>query len=60
MDVPTRNLEDSLDLMINNHTPLKYLNMTIDNSQIGDYKFEKTLGRGTFGKVKQGVHIHTQ
>jgi serine/threonine protein kinase len=26
---------------------------------IGDYKVEKTLGQGTFGKVKQGYHIHT-
>ena len=33
---------------------------TIDQIQIGDYKFEKTIGRGTFGKVKQGIHIHTQ
>jgi len=34
--------------------------MTIDKNQIGDYNFVKTLGRGTFGKVKLGVHIHTQ
>ena len=26
---------------------------------IGDYKIEKTLGQGTFGKVKQGYHIFT-
>ncbi len=26
---------------------------------IGDYKIEKTLGQGTFGKVKQGYHIYT-
>ncbi len=28
------------------------MTMTIDQNQIGDYRFEKTLGRGTFGKVK--------
>lgn len=27
--------------------------------RIGNYKIEKTLGQGTFGKVKQGIHIHT-
>jgi serine/threonine protein kinase len=26
---------------------------------IGDYIIEKTLGQGTFGKVKQGIHMHT-
>ena len=36
------------------------LAMTIDQDQIGDYRFVKTLGRGTFGKVKLGLHIHTQ
>ena len=29
------------------------------NKQIGDYRIERTLGQGTFGKVKQGIHIHT-
>ena len=33
---------------------------TIEKDQIGDYRFVKTLGQGTFGKVKQGVHVHTQ
>lgn len=27
---------------------------------IGDYVFEKTLGQGTFGKVKQGYHVFTK
>ena len=26
---------------------------------IGDYRVDKTLGQGTFGKVKQGYHIYT-
>ena len=26
---------------------------------IGDYRIERTLGQGTFGKVKQGYHIFT-
>ena len=30
-----------------------------NNRMIGDYIIEKTLGQGTFGKVKQGIHIHT-
>lgn len=29
------------------------------SKMIGDYKIEKTLGQGTFGKVKQGFHIYT-
>jgi serine/threonine protein kinase len=28
-------------------------------SRIGNYEFGKTLGKGTFGKVKEGVHIPT-
>jgi hypothetical protein len=28
-------------------------------SNIGNYKIGKTLGEGTFGKVKQGVNIIT-
>jgi len=27
--------------------------------QIGSYRITKTLGQGTFGKVKEGVHIRT-
>lgn len=27
---------------------------------IGNYRIEKTLGEGTFGKVKLGVHIPTE
>ena len=27
---------------------------------IGSYKITKTLGQGTFGKVKEGVHLFTQ
>ena len=27
--------------------------------QIGQYRITKTLGQGTFGKVKEGVHILT-
>ena len=27
--------------------------------QIGAYRITKTLGQGTFGKVKEGVHILT-
>ncbi|CDW81651.1 carbon catabolite derepressing protein [Stylonychia lemnae] len=35
--------------------------MTGDNEKIiGSYRIEKTLGQGTFGKVKQGIHIHTE
>ena len=30
-----------------------------NSRMIGDYIIEKTLGQGTFGKVKQGIHIHT-
>jgi hypothetical protein len=30
-----------------------------DSKVIGDYKVDKTLGQGTFGKVKQGYHIYT-
>lgn len=28
--------------------------------QIGDFLIERTLGQGTFGKVKQGMHVHTK
>ena len=27
--------------------------------QIGNYRITKTLGQGTFGKVKEGVHVLT-
>ena len=27
---------------------------------IGSYRITKTLGQGTFGKVKEGVHIFTE
>ena len=27
---------------------------------IGDYRIEKTIGEGTFGKVKLGYHIPTE
>jgi 5'-AMP-activated protein kinase catalytic alpha subunit len=33
---------------------------TIEKVQIGDYRFVKTLGQATFGKVKQGIHVYTQ
>ena len=26
---------------------------------IGHYRITKTLGQGTFGKVKEGIHLHT-
>lgn len=29
------------------------------SKMIGDYVIEKTLGQGTFGKVKQGYHVYT-
>lgn len=32
----------------------------VKNNVIGSYRIEKTLGQGTFGKVKQGVHLHTK
>lgn len=28
-------------------------------SRIGNYEFGKTLGKGTFGKVKEAIHIPT-
>lgn len=32
-----------------------------DNSLIvGDYKLGKTIGKGTFGKVKLGIHLKTK
>ena len=33
--------------------------VNLDKKIIGDYQVEKTLGQGTFGKVKQGFHVHT-
>ena len=27
---------------------------------IGNYRIEKTIGEGTFGKVKLGIHIPTE
>jgi len=35
------------------------IHMKEGDKMIGDYKIEKTLGQGTFGKVKQGYHIYT-
>ncbi len=43
----------------NSSLPNNTLQMTVDKQQIGSYRFVKTLGQGTFGKVKQGVHIPT-
>jgi hypothetical protein len=31
----------------------------INEKIIGSYKLSKTLGQGTFGKVKMGYHIPT-
>lgn len=31
-----------------------------DKSIIGNYRLEKTIGEGTFGKVKLGIHIPTE
>lgn len=28
-------------------------------SKIGNYELGRTLGKGTFGKVKEGIHIPT-
>lgn len=30
------------------------------NSIIGSYRITKTLGQGTFGKVKEGIHLFTK
>ena len=38
--------------------PIKH-NVQDGAKMIGDYKVDKTLGQGTFGKVKQGYHIYT-
>jgi 5'-AMP-activated protein kinase catalytic alpha subunit len=27
---------------------------------IGSYRVTKTLGQGTFGKVKEGLHVYTK
>lgn len=45
---------------INIREPLSK-NIKVDKGikMIGDYQIEKTLGQGTFGKVKQGFHIFT-
>ena len=32
----------------------------IKNQIIGNYRIEKTIGEGTFGKVKLGIHIPTE
>jgi hypothetical protein len=29
------------------------------DTQIGNYRIEKTIGQGTYGKVKLGVHCQT-
>lgn len=34
--------------------------MSKDPEQIGDFIIGKTLGKGTFGKVKLGIHIYTK
>jgi len=26
---------------------------------VGDYRLEKTIGQGTYGKVKLGIHVKT-
>lgn len=45
---------------INIREPLsKHLQLDSTIKMIGDYQIEKTLGQGTFGKVKQGFHIFT-
>ena len=31
-----------------------------DGEKISKYKFDKTLGSGTFGKVKLAIHLPTQ
>lgn len=28
-------------------------------TRIGNYELRKTLGKGTFGKVKEGIHLST-
>ena len=40
---------------------LEHNHVVVENERvIGDYRIEKTLGQGTFGKVKQGIHIYTE
>jgi hypothetical protein len=34
--------------------------MTLKKIQIGDYSLGKTIGKGTFGKVKEAIHMPTQ
>ena len=29
------------------------------SKKIGDYQIRKTIGCGTFGKVKEGIHLPT-
>ena len=29
------------------------------HTRIGNYELRKTLGKGTFGKVKEGIHLPT-
>jgi len=29
------------------------------NLMVGDYRLEKTIGQGTYGKVKLGIHMKT-
>jgi len=36
------------------------INLSATNNLLGNYKMEKTIGEGTFGKVKLGTHIPTE
>ena len=40
---------------------VKKSNKYLDSKKIiGNYRIEKTIGEGTFGKVKLGIHIPTE
>jgi serine/threonine protein kinase len=32
----------------------------LPDSFVGNYRVERTIGSGTYGKVKLGVHVHTE
>ena len=58
-EVKEDDLEES-GMKINLREPLsKNVKVEEGVKMIGDYQIEKTLGQGTFGKVKQGFHIFT-